>query len=181
MASVSRFTFQVPSSTLRPHCRGCRKRGKTATEPGALATGELLNYCENWTYILPSLTFGAPLLMPSTSATPSVIGASDCPVTGQATSRTGPEAGRNCRNQGNVRGRSGSDCVAADRPPVAGTTVTAQQRGSCRKLVPRLGAGALAPHLIRAHSAVRPIQKVFLFNRTRHRALALADQLSEQG
>ena len=44
-----------------------------------------------------------------------------------------------------------------------------------------VGAGALAPHLIRAHSAVRPIQKVFLFNRTQQRALALANQLSEQG
>ena len=44
-----------------------------------------------------------------------------------------------------------------------------------------VGAGALAPHLIKAHSAVRPIQKVFMFNRTRHRSLALADQLSEQG
>ena len=44
-----------------------------------------------------------------------------------------------------------------------------------------VGAGALAPHLIMAHRAVRPIQRVLLFNRTQHRALAMADQLSGQG
>ena len=43
-----------------------------------------------------------------------------------------------------------------------------------------VGAGALAPHLIMAHRAVRPIQRVVLFNRTQHRAFALAEQLSEQ-
>ena len=32
--------------------------------------GELLNCCENWSYILPSLTFGAPLSIPSTLRRP---------------------------------------------------------------------------------------------------------------
>jgi ornithine cyclodeaminase len=44
-----------------------------------------------------------------------------------------------------------------------------------------IGAGALAPHLIRAHSAVRPITRVTLWNRTRRRAMALAFDLSRAG
>lgn len=43
------------------------------------------------------------------------------------------------------------------------------------------GAGALAPHLIRAHAAVRPIRRVLLWNRTRGRAEALARTLRRQG
>jgi len=39
------------------------------------------------------------------------------------------------------------------------------------------GAGALAPHLIRAHAVVRPIRRVLLWNRTRARAEALAKRL----
>jgi alanine dehydrogenase len=37
-----------------------------------------------------------------------------------------------------------------------------------------IGAGALAPHLVRAHAAVRPITRVTLWNRTRGKAVALA-------
>jgi len=37
-----------------------------------------------------------------------------------------------------------------------------------------IGAGALAPHLVHAHAAVRPIRRVSLWNRTRGRADALA-------
>jgi alanine dehydrogenase len=44
-----------------------------------------------------------------------------------------------------------------------------------------IGAGALAPHLIRAHSAVRPITRVTLWNRTRRRAMALAFDLARAG
>ncbi|MCZ8313658.1 ornithine cyclodeaminase family protein [Phreatobacter sp.] len=40
-----------------------------------------------------------------------------------------------------------------------------------------VGAGALAPHLIRAHAAVRPIRNVALWNRSREKAAALADGL----
>lgn len=41
-----------------------------------------------------------------------------------------------------------------------------------------MGAGALAPHLIRAHASVRPIRRVLLWNRSRPRAEALAAQLA---
>jgi ornithine cyclodeaminase len=44
-----------------------------------------------------------------------------------------------------------------------------------------VGAGALAPHLIRAHSAVRPIKRVTLWNRTRSRAVKTAFALSAAG
>jgi alanine dehydrogenase len=44
-----------------------------------------------------------------------------------------------------------------------------------------IGAGALAPHLVRAHCAVRPITKVTLWNRTRSRAVATAFALSAAG
>src|SRR3954467_3190173 len=40
------------------------------------------------------------------------------------------------------------------------------------------GAGALAPELIRAHTAVRPIKRVSLWNRTRKRAVQTAFGLS---
>jgi ornithine cyclodeaminase len=44
-----------------------------------------------------------------------------------------------------------------------------------------IGAGALAPHLVRAHRAVRPISRVTLWNRTRSRAVATAFALSAGG
>src|SRR3954470_22625429 len=44
-----------------------------------------------------------------------------------------------------------------------------------------IGAGALAPHLVRAHAAVRPIRRVTLWNRTRSRAVALAFGLAVGG
>jgi len=44
-----------------------------------------------------------------------------------------------------------------------------------------VGAGALAPHLVRAHCAVRPISKVTLWNRTRSRAVSTAFALSAAG
>jgi ornithine cyclodeaminase len=44
-----------------------------------------------------------------------------------------------------------------------------------------IGAGALSPHLVRAHRAVRPITKVTLWNRTRSRAVATAFALSTSG
>jgi ornithine cyclodeaminase len=40
-----------------------------------------------------------------------------------------------------------------------------------------LGAGAMAPHLIEAHAAVRPIRRVLIWNRTPARAEALARSL----
>jgi len=44
-----------------------------------------------------------------------------------------------------------------------------------------VGAGALAPYLIRAHASVRPIRKIAIWNRTRERAGRLAAELSSQG
>jgi ornithine cyclodeaminase/alanine dehydrogenase-like protein (mu-crystallin family) len=44
-----------------------------------------------------------------------------------------------------------------------------------------VGAGALAPHLVRAHATVRPIQRVTLWNRTRHRAVGTAFGLAASG
>jgi alanine dehydrogenase len=44
-----------------------------------------------------------------------------------------------------------------------------------------VGAGALAPHLVRAHAAVRPITRVTLWNRTRGHAIALAFGLAVTG
>ena len=44
-----------------------------------------------------------------------------------------------------------------------------------------VGAGALSPHLIRAHRAVRPIKRVTLWNRTRSRAVATAFALAAAG
>ena len=44
-----------------------------------------------------------------------------------------------------------------------------------------VGAGALAPHLVQAHSAVRPIKHVTLWNRTRGNAVKLAFALSLRG
>jgi ornithine cyclodeaminase len=44
-----------------------------------------------------------------------------------------------------------------------------------------IGAGALAPHLIRAHCAVRPITRISLWNRTHSRAVATAFALHAAG
>ncbi len=44
-----------------------------------------------------------------------------------------------------------------------------------------VGAGALAPHLVRAHAAVRPIRQVLLWNRGADRAERLAADLAGEG
>jgi ornithine cyclodeaminase len=44
-----------------------------------------------------------------------------------------------------------------------------------------IGAGALAPHLVRAHRAVRPITRVTLWNRTRSRAIKTAFAFTAAG
>lgn len=44
-----------------------------------------------------------------------------------------------------------------------------------------IGAGALAPHLVRAHASVRPITRVTLWNRTKAKAIALGFDLAEGG
>jgi alanine dehydrogenase len=44
-----------------------------------------------------------------------------------------------------------------------------------------VGTGALAPHFIRAHAAVRPIRKVLLYNRSPAKAAALAAEIATDG
>ena len=44
-----------------------------------------------------------------------------------------------------------------------------------------VGAGALAPHLIRAHASVRPIKRITLWNRTRARAVSLGFGIAVTG
>ena len=44
-----------------------------------------------------------------------------------------------------------------------------------------IGAGSLAPHLVRAHAAVRPIKRVTLWNRTHGHAVSLAFGLAVTG
>jgi ornithine cyclodeaminase len=44
-----------------------------------------------------------------------------------------------------------------------------------------VGTGALAPHFIRAHAAVRPIRKVLLYNRALAKAAALAGDIAADG
>jgi ornithine cyclodeaminase len=53
-------------------------------------------------------------------------------------------------------------------------------REDARTLV-MIGAGALAPRLIAAHAAVRPIENVLIWNRTAAKAEALADALDRPG
>jgi len=49
------------------------------------------------------------------------------------------------------------------------------------RVMAMLGAGAMAPHLIRAHAQVRPIAEVRLWNRSRARAVALEERLTQEG
>lgn len=44
-----------------------------------------------------------------------------------------------------------------------------------------VGAGALGAHFVRAHAAVRPIKKVFIFNRSPEKAAGLARDLKADG
>ena len=44
-----------------------------------------------------------------------------------------------------------------------------------------VGAGALGPHFVRAHAAVRPIKRVFIHSRTLAKAEELAAQLAHEG
>ena len=44
-----------------------------------------------------------------------------------------------------------------------------------------VGAGAMAPHLIRAHAAIRPLQQIHVWNRSQDRARALAAELAAEG
>lgn len=53
-------------------------------------------------------------------------------------------------------------------------------RADAHRLV-MVGTGALAPHLVRAHAAVRPIREVLVWGRRREAAAALASMLAAEG
>lgn len=53
-------------------------------------------------------------------------------------------------------------------------------RRDARRLL-MVGAGALAPHLIRAHAAVRPIREVLIWNHNADKAEALAGRMKIEG
>ncbi len=44
-----------------------------------------------------------------------------------------------------------------------------------------VGAGALGPHFVRAHAAVRPVKRVFIYNRSIAKSEALAAGLAQEG
>jgi ornithine cyclodeaminase len=44
-----------------------------------------------------------------------------------------------------------------------------------------VGAGALAPHVVKAHASIRPLHRVLLWNRSRQKAEGLADHLRAEG
>jgi alanine dehydrogenase len=44
-----------------------------------------------------------------------------------------------------------------------------------------VGAGALGSHFVRAHAAIRPIKKVFIYNRSPEKAAELARELKSEG
>lgn len=87
-----------------------------------------------------------------------------------------------------LSGESGEPLAVID-----GRVLTAWRTGAASALAARylarkdarhlvmIGAGALAPHLIRAHAAVRPIERVTLWNRSRGRAIATAFALAASG
>ncbi len=87
-----------------------------------------------------------------------------------------------------MQGDTGAPLAVMD-----GTALTAWRTASASALAAKylaredvahlvmVGAGALAPHLVRAHCCVRPISRVTLWNRTRARADALAKQLALPG
>lgn len=83
-------------------------------------------------------------------------------------------------------------CNGATGAPLAildGTALTVWRTAAASALAARhlarkdasrmvmVGAGALAPHLIRAHAAARPIRHVSLWNRSREKATQLAEGL----
>ncbi len=87
-----------------------------------------------------------------------------------------------------MSGRTGEPLAVIDgRPLTAWRTAAASAlaatylaRQDAAHLV-MIGAGALAPHLVRAHASVRPIRRVSLWNRTRQRAETLAFPLVWDG
>jgi ornithine cyclodeaminase/alanine dehydrogenase-like protein (mu-crystallin family) len=85
-------------------------------------------------------------------------------------------------------GASGEPLAVMDGPALTAWRTAAASALAARHLAREdaahlvmVGAGALAPHLVRGHACVRPIRRVTLWNRTRRRAVALAFGLSVGG
>jgi alanine dehydrogenase len=76
---------------------------------------------------------------------------------------------------------------------IEGRTLTAWRTAAASALASRflsredsshlvmVGAGALAPHLVQAHAAVRPLRRVTVWNRTKSRAISMAFGLAVTG
>jgi alanine dehydrogenase len=87
-----------------------------------------------------------------------------------------------------MSGATGVPLAVMDAPTVTAWRTAAASALAARHLAREdatslvmVGAGTLAPHLIRAHLAVRPIRRVTLWNRTRSRAIATAFALGASG
>ena len=83
--------------------------------------------------------------------------------------------------------------TGAPRAVIDGSTLTVRRtaaasalaasrlaRADARRLV-IVGTGALAPHLVRAHAAVRPLREIIVWGRRREAAEDLAGRLAEEG
>ncbi|MBN8965240.1 MAG: ornithine cyclodeaminase family protein, partial [Rhizobiales bacterium] len=87
-----------------------------------------------------------------------------------------------------MSGDSGETLAAMDGAALSAVRVAAMAALAARHLAREdaahllvIGAGLLGPHFVRAHRAVRPIERVTLWSRTRSRAIATAFALSAAG
>lgn len=87
-----------------------------------------------------------------------------------------------------MSGATGAPLAVMDAPTLTAWRTAAASALAARRLAREdatnlvmVGAGTLAPHLIRAHLTVRPIRRVTLWNRTRSRAIATAFALGAAG
>jgi ornithine cyclodeaminase/alanine dehydrogenase-like protein (mu-crystallin family) len=87
-----------------------------------------------------------------------------------------------------MSGTTGTPLAVMDAPSLTAWRTAAASALAARHLAREdaahlvmVGAGTLAPHLIRAHLAVRPIRRVTLWNRSRSRAIATAFALGAAG
>jgi ornithine cyclodeaminase len=87
-----------------------------------------------------------------------------------------------------MSGDSGETLAAMDGAALSAVRAAAMAALAARHLAREdaahllvIGAGLLGPHLVRAHRAVRPIERVTLWSRTRSRAIATAFALSAAG
>jgi ornithine cyclodeaminase len=87
-----------------------------------------------------------------------------------------------------MKGESGEPLIAIDgraftlwRTSASSALATSFLARENAESLLMIGAGALAPYLIRAHASVRPLRTITIWNRTRERAEMLAAELSSEG